>query len=394
VPNRALFLASCFTPRLVLTRDKRLRHTKQARGEFRTKRKSPHRLPLAIPSGGKSPRCNVLVSALLKPRVPENQGNPFNTRVQLEKRKLIRMKNTLPSRFKRLFSVAEDWIKGCILYQAAINLMHFNEPVIAIARTIAKTKDDVYQAAKGLKAAASTAHSDKTVEARALVTVCRDVLKPRLGQRWSAAWAGAGFTTSLAVPKSSDDLLPLLESLQTYFAANPTHEVADLGATAEAAGTLHGQLSAARTTANACDADVALKKAERDVALTGLRNCGRGLLAELKTLLPGDDGRWRAFGFNPPSAVGLPDVPEGLEVIGSMPQHLFATWESAALAHRYRLYRQIVGVDADFVLVKTVTETESDLNTFTSGQIVRVRVTAVNDAGESLMSEMVEVTVP
>ena len=51
-------------------------------------------------------------------------------------------------------------------------------------------------------------------------------------------------------------------------------------------------------------------------------------------------------------------------------------------------------VDADFVLVKTVIETESDMNTFISGQFVRVRVTAVNDAGESLMSETVEVAVP
>jgi hypothetical protein len=164
--------------------------------------------------------------------------------------------------------------------------------------------------------------------------------------------------------------------------------------TAAFATTLHGDLSAARTTSNACDADVALKKAERDVAMKGLRNCGRGLLAELKTLLPGDDGRWRAFGFNPPSAVGLPEIPEGLEVIGSMPGHLFATFESAPLAVRYRLYRLIVGVDEDYVLAKTVTETESDMNSFTSGQVVRVRVSAVNDAGESLLSDPVEVTVP
>jgi len=266
------------------------------------------------------------------------------------------MKNTLPTRFKRLFSVAEDWIKGCALYQAIINVTHFNGPTITAARATAKAKDDAYQAAKGPKALAAAAHSDKIIEARTLITVCRDVLKPRLGKQWSQAWAVTGFTTSIAIPRSSADLLPLLESLAAYFTANPTHEVADLGATAAAADTLRSQLSGARTTTNACDADVALKKAERDTALKALRNCGRGLLAELKTLIAGDDGRWRAFGFNPPSAVGLPDVPEGLEVIGGMAEHLFATWESAALADRYRLYRQIVGVDADFVLVKTVTE--------------------------------------
>ncbi len=304
------------------------------------------------------------------------------------------MQNMLPSKIKRLFGVAEDWIKGCVIYEVLINLLHFKATTITTVRNAAKAKDDAYQAAKGGKSAAIAAHVNKTAEARTFVTLCRDVLKPRFGKKWSPAWAVVGFTTSLEVPKDSAELLPLVESVKTYFTANPTHEIADLDVTAAEATAMHDELSTARTTANACDADVALKKAERDVELKKLRNCGRGLLAELKTLLAGDDGRWRAFGFNPPSAVGLPDVPEGLEVIGSMPGHLFATWESAALANRYRLYRQIVGVDADFVLVKTVTETESDMNTFTSGQVVRVRVSAANDAGESLLSETVEVTVP
>jgi hypothetical protein len=52
------------------------------------------------------------------------------------------------------------------------------------------------------------------------------------------------------------------------------------------------------------------------------------------------------------------------------------------------------GCDNEFVLAATVTDTESNLNTFTPGQIVRVRVVAVNDAGQSLPSESVEQTVP
>ena len=54
----------------------------------------------------------------------------------------------------------------------------------------------------------------------------------------------------------------------------------------------------------------------------------------------------------------------------------------------------MVGVDNEFILVATVTDTESNLNTFTTGQVVRVRVSAVNDAGESLPRETVEQTVP
>lgn len=81
-------------------------------------------------------------------------------------------------------------------------------------------------------------------------------------------------------------------------------------------------------------------------------------------------------------------------MVGGGEGHLLASWESAPLAQRYHIYRKIVGVDADFVLAKTVTETEADVNSFTPGQLVRVRVTAANDAGESLPSEMVEQTVP
>ena len=35
------------------------------------------------------------------------------------------MENKFPARFRRLFSVAEDSIKGCTLYGTAINVMHF-----------------------------------------------------------------------------------------------------------------------------------------------------------------------------------------------------------------------------------------------------------------------------
>lgn len=64
------------------------------------------------------------------------------------------------------------------------------------------------------------------------------------------------------------------------------------------------------------------------------------------------------------------------------------------LAARYRVFKKVVGVENEFTLVTTVTDTESNMNTFTPGQIVRVRVTALNGAGESLPSDSVEQTVP
>jgi hypothetical protein len=48
----------------------------------------------------------------------------------------------------------------------------------------------------------------------------------------------------------------------------------------------------------------------------------------------------------------------------------------------------------DFVLAKTVPDSDADLNTFTPGAQVRVRVTALNARGESQASEVVEQQVP
>jgi hypothetical protein len=141
------------------------------------------------------------------------------------------MKNTLPSKFKRLFGVAGDWIKGCLLLEVLLNILHFNSRVITNARNTAKAKEDAYQAAKSAKSAAVLAHANKAAEARGFVTLCREVLKPRFGKKWSPTWAVLGFTISFEVPKISSELLPLLDSLKNHFVANPTHEIADLGVT-------------------------------------------------------------------------------------------------------------------------------------------------------------------
>src|SRR4051812_23213053 len=202
------------------------------------------------------------------------------------------MKNRLPGQFKRLFSHAGDWIKGCLLYEVILNILHNKASNITTDRNAAKAKDDSYQAARGLKAAAVANHNTLTETARAFITLTREVLKPRLGKKWSLAWAELGFNNSLAVPETSEDLLPMLESIETYFTAHVGYEVDQAGVTGSAASSLYDQLYAARTTVNACLGDVGTKKAERDAALKTLSARGRGLLRELKQLLSGDDARW------------------------------------------------------------------------------------------------------
>jgi hypothetical protein len=79
---------------------------------------------------------------------------------------------------------------------------------------------------------------------------------------------------------------------------------------------------------------------------------------------------------------------------GGAPGHLVAGWSDATRAERYRVYKQVVSVDNDFVRAMTVTDTDADMNTFTTGSRVRVKVTAFNARGESQASEVVEHQVP
>jgi len=167
-----------------------------------------------------------------------------------------------------------------------------------------------------------------------------------------------------------------------------------MSVTSGATANQHTALQNAHNTVNACRADTDVKRGLRNTAVRNLRKRMKGLILELKDVLPADDARWRLFGLNMPVAVGIPAVPENLVVAGGGSGHLLGRWGSAALADRYNVYRQIIGVDADYVLVRTVTELEANLNTMTSGQVVRVRVSSVNEAGESLPSDLVEQTAP
>jgi hypothetical protein len=305
------------------------------------------------------------------------------------------MENRLPQKRATLFSQAESMAAGCAEHETSVQLAQNKETNILSDLDAAAASENIFQAARSAKLDAVKDQRTADKSARAFIVTARDVLKPHLGTSWSQLWAEAGFVNnSLAVPKAQANCIALLIKLKSYFAAHPAHEVAQMGATAAAAENHHATLSAARASVNACRAEVGEKKAARSAATKRLRKRMRGLIAELKQLLPGDDARWAAFGLNRPAARPVPAPPRQLRVAGAGRSHLLASWQAPAHAQRFRIFKQIVGVDADFVLAATVTDTSVNLNTFASGTVVRVRLTAVNDAGESGPCAPVEQTVP
>src|SRR5436853_2454384 len=263
---------------------------------------------------------------------------------------VIPMKNTLPKKRDRLFAKAEDMAMGLHNHGAAIGVMHITEAALNTLLADARAADNVFQGARTLKRTALQTRRALDKSSRAFMVTARDVIKPNLGQSWSQPWTEVGFlNNSLAIPGTLAERITLLMSLKLYFTAHSAHENEPAGATADAALVKHTLLHDANATVNACSVDIGTKKTARDEATQALRDAMIDLMADVRQLLAGDDPRWSAFGLNMPDAVGLPEAPENLVVTGGAPGHLFGTWDSAALADRYRQYRKITGVDSDYV---------------------------------------------
>src|ERR1039457_1825581 len=60
----------------------------------------------------------------------------------------------------------------------------------------------------------------------------------------------------------------------------------------------------------------------------------------------GGDPLWLAFGLNEPGATNLPDSADGLVLTAGPAGTVLAHWSTASRATRYRVFKQIDGVDA------------------------------------------------
>ena len=186
----------------------------------------------------------------------------------------------------------------------------------------------------------------------------------------------------------------LLQSLQNYFTAHPAQENAPLNITAARAGILFTALSDARSAANDGNTAAGQKKNLRDAAEKTLRNRMSGLVSELGQLLEDTDPLWLAFGLNEPGATNLPDVADSLILTAGGAGVVLADWSDASRATRYRVFKQIVGVDATMVAAVTVTDSDYTFTGLTSGKTLKVQIIAANDAGQAQPSTTAEIVVP
>ena len=125
-----------------------------------------------------------------------------------------------------------------------------------------------------------------------------------------------------------------------------------------------------------------------------LRDRLSGLISELGQLLDDNDPLWLAFGLNEPGATNLPDSADGLVLTAGPAGTVLAHWSNASRATRYRVFKQIDGVDAIPVNIATVTDSDATLTGQPSGKTLKIYIIAANDAGQAAPSDTVQIVVP
>ena len=87
-------------------------------------------------------------------------------------------------------------------------------------------------------------------------------------------------------------------------------------------------------------------------------------------------------------------MPERVEDVTATiePGKIISDWSDAARAARYKVERLVVGLDADFVTIKTVedSDAEVELTGVAAGTVVKLRITPTNGVGPGTPSDVIE----
>ncbi|MEN9576855.1 MAG: hypothetical protein RL514_4710 [Verrucomicrobiota bacterium] len=309
--------------------------------------------------------------------------------------------NSPPEAYDPIIQLLEDTADGAHTHGAELGVTHNNEAKIRLDLTALvgtpAGPDNVPPAVPGLKALWNSAQAAKSAQTAALRTVqsnsrflartCVRSLFPVLGENWNAQWQDAGFTGgSLAIPANP---LATLQQLRAYFAANPAREtpnIQGIACTAAACETAAQAISTAASNSLQSNTDAGEAHKDYLAGLKAARTRLTNLRDELSQLMPEDDDRWYAFGFEKPSDSASPETPENLVFTPGAPgsRTFLADWDDARRADNYRL-RAVVKATGVQVFNEIVQDSDGiiTLPALPAGTELDITVTARNATGES-----------
>lgn len=302
--------------------------------------------------------------------------------------------NIIPTSGGEIIALGNQMYSGLNTLGETLGITQITPAQFGAALALFTSKEATYNASRGAKHTAAEAFTASDVALDEWELSARSVLAARLGNRWSAEWAAAGFiNNSTAVPRRMGDRLGLVSRLVTYFGANPGYQVPALDVTQAKAAALFSDVVTKTTARNGANEASRAALAGREEAQSALVGLMRGVIKILDATLSRTDLRWMSFGLNVPADNTTPGQPQNLAVT-VLPTHtLSATCGAVPLATRYRWRAKVVGVDAEFWLAASTKDPMAEITDVLPGQTVDVLVQAVNQS-QGVASAIVRVVIP
>ncbi|MDB6029305.1 MAG: hypothetical protein JWM68_5528 [Verrucomicrobiales bacterium] len=302
------------------------------------------------------------------------------------------MKQPTDNSMNGVVTTSEKLAEGSALYALLLGMAHGTAAFLLADRQAAVTGRKNHEDAKDLMRSLRLDLDATRFASRGLSMLMRDNLKPILGTEFNSRWGVVGYDGSLETAFSVDDLILQMEAFGAYFGANPAHEIASKDVTAAKAHEMRAALIAGRQAVNDQEAKVGQSMELRDAKFELLRKRIRLTIDELHEFLPPLDPRWKSFGLNMPGADETPDVPTNIFAILIGPNAAALKWNAAPRASYYRVWKRVLGVDAEPVAVGSPADVDFTMENLPANATIEIYVSAVNNGGESQLSEKVTIT--
>ncbi|HEY2951383.1 MAG TPA: hypothetical protein VGK40_02305 [Verrucomicrobiae bacterium] len=282
-------------------------------------------------------------------------------------------------------------VAGLTALGTPLNVTHVTKAIFEPFYLDFKAKQLAFEQARQTKTAAFETLRQNRAAADAFLVNIRAYLKAFLGEKWSPLWAPLGFVSGpLTLPQTDFDRCQMLQNVAKYFADHPSHENVAKGYTGGTADELCEPLTDARTAVETCKFDTRSKRDARDAAKAVLDEKISALRSELDSVLQPTDPRWLKFFDRIP---GDPRVPEKVEEVTATAQPggiIDLDWPDTARAARYRVLKQVVGTDTDFVVATTVDDSTAELTGLPAGATVKLQVVPLNGVGSGAASDVIQ----
>jgi len=248
-----------------------------------------------------------------------------------------------------------------------------------------------HEQGKQVKAARRNALVDAINQSQKFGRLVRDFLKQVFGNEYIDLWTALGFNDSLAVSNLPEELKRILQAIIAYLTNNPALEVGTV-ITAARAQALHDALVAAQHGLMSQEANVDVLKNVRDEKYEVLRKRISSVYQELLVELDPLDPRWKKFGFNVPGADETPEQVTGVKVTLIGPTAAAVKWEAAIRASYYRVWIKVHGIEGGYAAVGSPADLDFTIENLPANATIDIVVTAVNNGGESPVSDVITIT--